>query len=595
MVAVVAATAFLTMLDNTVVTVAAPSIGRDLGIGVATLEWVAVGYVVAYAGLMVAGGRLADRYGRRRVLLGGMAVFTTASLAAGLAGTAAQLIVARVGQGAGAALAMPACLALLAGCTEAVRRRGTAVWMAAGAAGLALGPVVGGLLSEHARWNAIFLLNVPVGVAVLKIVRDGVAESRVPSPGPDPAGLVAGSVVLPAGTYLLLTAGRPGAAVPAVAAVALAGLAGCWLLRRRSTQPMVDTRLFRSRTFAGGTAVQMLWGLGVNGVCFFTALHLQDTLALSPTAAGLCFLPLAVALAAAVPAAGPLTDRYGAARVVAAGLVTVAAGLWLAAATSSAGLAGMLAAMAVIGVGSALTTPLATAVLADLPPRQASAAAGMFGTARELSGALGVAVVGAVAAPGAGTVLRPDGYPAGLWLGGALVLVGGVISRYTLPGVGPARVGAGPDRPGTATAPRPPDTRPGRRPLDARPAVVGGPAGDRQPGRRLGAPVPAGRPLPVEPAVSRPAAAVDDHADEPGDGAAEACPDPDEMRPECRHPERDHQDRSRPKPFGGPRERIRRQRSFRRSGPGPARPCGRGPAGVPAQRRPGGAGPSRWR
>src|SRR5689334_4231773 len=173
---IVVCTAFLTMLDNTVVTVAAPSIARDLHTPLPVLEWVATAYMLTFAGLLLAGGRLADRHGHRRVLMVGLALFTTASLAAGLAQDVGVLIAARAGQGIGAALLVPATLAVIAGGDERDRMRGAAVWTASGAVALAAGPVLGGALSQHAHWSWIFLLNVPVGLAALAVVRLGVPD-----------------------------------------------------------------------------------------------------------------------------------------------------------------------------------------------------------------------------------------------------------------------------------------------------------------------------------------------------------------------------------------------------------------------------------
>ncbi|WP_431897441.1 MFS transporter [Nonomuraea sp. bgisy101] len=175
---VVALAGFVTTLDNTVVTVALPTIRADLGAGLAALEWVATGYIMTFAGLMLAGGRLADVYGRRRVLVAGLVTFTGASLGAGLATTVQLLVAARLVQGVGAALILPATLAVLAGKDERQRSAGVAVWMASGAGALALGPVVGGYLSQHAHWTWVFLINVPVGAAVIALALAVVPEGR---------------------------------------------------------------------------------------------------------------------------------------------------------------------------------------------------------------------------------------------------------------------------------------------------------------------------------------------------------------------------------------------------------------------------------
>jgi len=419
----VVATAFLTMLDNTVVTVAAPSIARDLGVGLPALEWVATGYMLPYAGLLLAGGRLTDRYGIRRVLLAGLALFTVASLAAGLAGHLAPLLVARAAQGVGAALLVPATLAAVAAGGERERLRGAAAWTVSGAVALAAGPVVGGVLSEHVHWSWIFLLNLPVGLAALVTVRYAVPESgRLRADALGLPGVCAGTVALTAVTFTL-TGGSAAALV--VAAVAAAVF---WVVERRSRVPLLDTRLFASPVYRGGVAVQVLWGLGVNGVFFYTAVYLQDVRGFPPATAGLVFVPVA----AAVALGAPFASRYGARRTVALGLALVGAGIGVVAVGSGATPV-LLAALAVIGFGSALTVPLAAVVLAAAPPGGAGVAGGLFAVARELSGVLGIAGVGVVVAA------RGDlagGYRLGLVVAAALVWVGALIGARTLPGPG---------------------------------------------------------------------------------------------------------------------------------------------------------------
>ena len=401
----VVATAFLTMLDNTVVTVAAPSIARDLAAPLTSLEWVANGYLLSYAGLLLAGGRLADRYGNRAVLLAGIAVFTAASAAAGLAREVGFLIAARVVQGAGAALLVPATLAVVAASTERERLRAAAAWTVAGAVALAAGPVVGGVLSQHLHWSWIFLINLPVGLAALAAAR-----------------------------YVAGGAGRRRASEPA------AGLLGI-------------------RAYRGGLIVQVLWGLGVTGVSFATSFYLQDVRGFGPVAAGLAFVPVAVAVAVGAPIAQRLMPRHGSARTVAAGLALVGAGIAVLAMASSSTPV-LLTAFAMIGFGSALTVPLAAVVLAAAPPNRAGTAAGVFAVARELSGVLGVSGVGFVVAAG--------GYPLGLAAAAALVWCGALVGARTLPGPGTGRLDRDAERvhqprPGAVQLPLP--VRPGVGPV----------------------------------------------------------------------------------------------------------------------------------
>ncbi|MFG1618046.1 MFS transporter [Nonomuraea wenchangensis] len=429
----VALAGFLTTLDNTVVTVALPSIQRDLGASLAALEWVATGYLLTFAGLMPAGGRLADVWGHRATLLTGLMLFTAASLAAGLAGTAGPLVAARLVQGAGAALVLPATLAVLAVLDERRRSAGVAVWMASGAAALALGPVVGGYLSQHAHWSWVFLVNVPLGAAVVALAAVAVPASRPVRRTLDLPGVLASAVFLASGTFALIHGGEHGYGSPAVvAALALCagGGAAFAVAERRAADPMVDLRLFAVRAFAGGVAAQVLWGLGVNGVFFYTALFLQGVLGFTPTGSGLAFVPLALLVVLVTPLAPFLERRVGAGRTVAAGLTLVAGGMAVAATLEAGdGWGRLLPAVCAIGIGSALTMPLGSAVLGAVPQERAGVAGGVFSVGREVSGLFGIAAVGAVvqAAPSFAT-----GYATGLLVAAGLVLAGALIALRTL-------------------------------------------------------------------------------------------------------------------------------------------------------------------
>lgn len=454
---------FMTTLDNTVVTVALPSIRRDLGARLAELEWVATGYILTFAGLMLAGGRLADVHGHRRVLLAGLATFTAASLGAGLADSIQALVAARLVQGAGAAMILPATLAVLAGREERQRSMGVAVWMASGAAALALGPVVGGYLSQHAHWTWVFLINVPMGAAVMALAavtvppghgaergpgvarrgsvrssgvagREGVWGSGAAGRSLDVGGVVASGVFLGAGTFALIHGGEYGWTSPAVVAalgLCVGGGVGFVVAERRAGEPMVDPGLFAVRSFAGGVAAQVLWGLGVNGVFFYTAIFLQGVLGFTPTASGLAFVPLALLVVLVTPLAPWVERRLGAGRTVAAGLVLVAGGMALAATLEAGdGWGRLLPAVCAIGVGSALTMPLGSAVLGAVPESRAGVAGGIFSVSREISGLFGIAAVGVIV-HGAGNFAA--GYAAGLLVAAGLVLAGALISLATLP------------------------------------------------------------------------------------------------------------------------------------------------------------------
>ncbi|MBT2235320.1 MFS transporter [Nonomuraea sp. NEAU-A123] len=430
---VVGLAGFVTTLDNTVVTVALPSIQRDLHTRLSALEWVATGYILTFAGLMIAGGRLADVYGRRKVLLAGLTVFTGASLAAGLATSIEPLVAARLAQGAGAALILPATLAVLAGWAD--RSLGVAVWMASGAGALALGPVVGGYLSQYAHWSWVFLINVPMGAAVIALAAVAIPETHSGQRRTvDVPGSLASVVFLACGTFALIHGGEYGWASPPVL-LAVAGCAGGGVLflvvERRAREPMVELGLFAVRSFAGGVLAQVLWGLGVNGVFFYTALFLQGVLGFTPTASGVAFVPLALLVVVVTPLV-PMVERWlGSGRTVACGLVLVAGGMVVAAFLEAGdGWERLGPAVCAIGVGSALTMPLGSAVLGAVPESRAGVAGGIFSVSREISGLLGISAIGVIVHE-AGSFSQ--GYALGLLVAAALVLLGALIALLALP------------------------------------------------------------------------------------------------------------------------------------------------------------------
>ncbi|MER6172049.1 MFS transporter [Streptosporangium sp. NPDC001681] len=435
MLLVIGLAGFVTTLDNTVVTVALPTLQAELGASLAALEWVVTGYVLTFSGFMLAGGRLADVYGRRRVLVAGLAVFAAASLAAGLATSVGALVAARLVQGSGAALILPAMLAIVAvGNDERRRSVGVAVWMASGAGALALGPVVGGYLTQHFHWSWIFLLNVPLGVLIIALATVAIPESRDERAARvDVPGVASSVVVLSAGTFALTFGAELGWTSPPILVAMLFAVAAALLFavaERLGEDPMVDLALFRSRTFTGGVIAQVLWGLGVNGVFFFTALFLQGVLGFSPTASGLAFVPLALLVVVVTPLVPFAERRIGAARTVALGLVLVAAGMAAVAFLRPGdGWAELLPSVCVIGIGSALTMPLGSAVLGAVPESRAGVAGGVFSVAREMSGLFGIAIIGVIVN---GSASFTAGYSTGLLVAAGLVVTGAAISLVTL-------------------------------------------------------------------------------------------------------------------------------------------------------------------
>ncbi len=448
---VIGVAAFLTTIDGTIVNVALPSIQREEGMSLAQLQWVVTGYLLTFSALMLTGGRLADRYGARPVLLAGLALFTAASVPAGTAPGAAVLLAARGLQGAGAALVLPAGLAVVAsGRTARQRDAGAAVWMAALAAALATGPVAGGWLAQHLGWRWIFLVNIPAGLAGLALGWLGLPRP-VPRRGAGPLGLpslACCAVLLGGVTYALIEGPGRGFGSPTVltaAALAAAAAVGLGRAERRAASPMIDTALVRHRVLGGSLAASVLWGAGVNGVLFYTSLFLQREAGFSATRTGLVFAPLAVLVVLVTPATPYLAGRFGAANTVAAGLAGVAAGLAaIAMVRHQVTVPALLPGLVLIGTGSALTVPLTSAALAAVPPARTGVAGGLLAAAREASGLAGVAILGLVVT--AGHPVPPhgrlgaafaSGYGAGLLTAAALALVAAVIAARTLPG--PAR------------------------------------------------------------------------------------------------------------------------------------------------------------
>jgi EmrB/QacA subfamily drug resistance transporter len=440
----------MTYLDNNVTNVAIPTIQRSLHLSIAGLEWVVSSYVLVFAGLLLAGGRIADVYGRRRMFFAGTVVFTLASLAAGLAGSGGVLIGARVVQGLGAALLVPTTLAIIMATFKEPRERTAAIgiWTAIGAMALAFGPLIGGFISQHLHWGWIFFINLPVGVIALSIAALTMDESRdtAAKRSLDLPGIATSSVALLALTYALIEGHDRGWTSPVIlGAFALAGLSAAVFVvaEARTEQPMIELALFRSRAFSGGTVTMMLWAFGIFGIYFFTSIYLQDILGFSPTKAGLAFVPMALCLAATASLSGPLYTRFGAHRMVAAGMAVMAVGLYLFSALGAgATFASLMPGFLLFGFGSGLMqVPLTNAVLHGQPPERSGVASALLNASREVAGLLGITVIGAVLRSRQGVALRQgtapsgaflDGYHAGLLVTVVLVAAGAVISYLAL-------------------------------------------------------------------------------------------------------------------------------------------------------------------
>jgi EmrB/QacA subfamily drug resistance transporter len=439
---------FMTYLDNNIVNVAIPDIQRELGLSTAGIEWVVSGYILTFAGLLLAGGRLADAYGRRRLFLVGLAIFTASSLFAGLAGGAATLIAARALQGIGAAAVTPTTLAIISATFTDPRERNAAVgiWGGVGALALAVGPVLGGLLTQHVSWEWIFWINVPVGIATMALGAWAIQESREDEARRlDLPGLALSTVSLFTLTWALIEGHDRGwtstGILTAFAAAGAAALAFV-LVESRVEQPMVDVSLFRRREFTGGIVALMLWAFGLFGIYFFTSLYLQGVLGFSPTKAGSAFVPMAVLMAVSAVVSDRVAARFGAHRSTAFGMVAMGLGIAsVALLGKDASFIQLMPGFAVIGIGGGLTIPLTATVLGVMPTSQAGVASAVFNASREVAGLLGITVIGAVLTSRQGAALAAGhspvdayltGYRTGLVLAAALVIAGGAAAYAAL-------------------------------------------------------------------------------------------------------------------------------------------------------------------
>ncbi|MFE2072638.1 DHA2 family efflux MFS transporter permease subunit [Streptomyces misionensis] len=394
---------FMAALDNLVVTTALPSIRQDLGGALDDLEWTVSAYTLTFACLLMFGAALGDRFGRRRLFIAGLTVFTGASAAAAMAPGIGSLIAARAVQGVGAAVMMPLTLTLLTAAVPAARR-GTmyGIWGAVNGLAVASGPLIGGSLTEHVSWHWIFWLNVPLGLLVLPLARLRLAESHGTDARLDvPGTLLAGSGLFGI-VYSLVRGPSDDWTDPVVLTALSAG--GVLLLAfvgwsSRAANPMLPMRLFRSRAFSGINAASLLMFVGMFGSIFLLSQYMQNVLGYSPTAAGLRMLPWTGMPMLVAPIAGFLSDRVGGRPVVAAGLLLQAAGLGYLACvvTAHASYAEQLPALVLSGVGMALYfAPAAALVMSSVRPREQGIASGANNALREVGGALGIAVMSSI-------------------------------------------------------------------------------------------------------------------------------------------------------------------------------------------------------
>lgn len=427
---------FMAALDNLVVTTALPSIREDLGGALGDLEWTVSAYTLTFAVLLMFGAALGDRFGRRRLFLGGLTVFTGASAAAAMAPGIGSLIAARAVQGVGAAIMMPLTLTLLTAAVPAAKR-GLAygIWGAVNGLAVASGPLIGGSLTEHVSWQWIFWLNVPLGLAVLPLARLRLAESYGTGAPLDIPGTLLASGGLFGIVYALIRGNIDGWTSGPVLTGLIAGgalLAGFVHHGIHHKNPMLPMRLFRSRAFSAINAASLLMFVGMFGSIFLLSQFLQGVVGYSPTEAGLRMLPWTGMPMIVAPIAGYLSDRIGGRPVITGGLALQAVGLgWFALIVApDVSYAAQLPALIISGIGMALYfAPAANLVMSSVRPSEQGIASGANNALREVGGALGVAILASVFSAQGGYESAQrfvNGLSPALWVGASVVGVGAV-------------------------------------------------------------------------------------------------------------------------------------------------------------------------
>jgi EmrB/QacA subfamily drug resistance transporter len=424
--AVLAVAQFMVFLDETVVNVALPSIKLDLGFSESSLAWVVNAYILTFGGLLLLGGRIADLVGRRRVFLIGTAVFGVASLVDGLAGSEGMLLGARAVQGIGAALATPAALSLVTGLFPPgpERTRALALWGALSGLGFALGILLGGVITEVASWRWVFLINVPFAAVTLALVPRLIAESRVAGRGFDLPGAAAVTAGMTALVYIVLEASDYGwrsAETHAGFGAALVLLATFAMIERRSATPLVPAGFLHRRATLVPNVLQLFLGASAISTFFLLTLYLQQVLGYTPLEAGIAYLPLAAAVAAATALAQRLMPRFGPRPFAAAGLAIAGVGLVVLSRAPVAGdyLADVLPALLPVGLGAGLAFPSITAAaLARVDEAAAGLASGLLSAAAQIAGALAIAILVAVVSERSSDLIGAGSAPLAAQVGG---------------------------------------------------------------------------------------------------------------------------------------------------------------------------------
>jgi EmrB/QacA subfamily drug resistance transporter len=434
----------IAFLDGTVVNVALPDIGRDLGASTSALQWVLNGYLLTLASLILLGGSLGDRYGRRRIFVLGVGVFTAASLACALAPNAGFLVAARLAQGIGGALLTPGSLAMIeSGFRPADRARAIGAWSGLGGVAAAIGPLLGGYLVEAVSWRAIFLINLPLGLLVIAMAGRHVPETRDPSAGGrlDFRGAVLAALGLAGTTFALIEGPDSGGS----GLILLAGIGGTLALvafllaERRTPNPMMPLELFGSRQFSAANLVTFAVYAALGGFFFLFVAFLQISLGYSPIAAGAASLPVTALMLLLSARAGALAQRIGARIPLSVGSVVIAAGLLLMTRIEPGDgyVSAVLPAVTVFGLGLTLVVaPVTATVLAAADARHSGIASGVNNAVSRVAGLLAVAALPLVAGLTGDAFYEPsamvDGFHVAMLVCAGLAVAGGVLAWLTI-------------------------------------------------------------------------------------------------------------------------------------------------------------------
>jgi len=421
---------FMTILDVSIVNVALPSIKTSLNVSDSSLQWVLIAYAITFGGFLLLGGRLADLLGRRRIFMIGVAIFSAASLACGLAGSIGVLVAARAVQGLGAALVSPATLSIITTTFEegAERNKALGIWGAMGGSGAAAGVLFGGLLTNYLGWEWIFFVNVPVGVVVLLLTRTVVRESRIEGlHGFDVGGAITVTASLALLTYAVSKAPDVGWATARTIGLLVASgilLLAFIAIERRNRAPLVPFRIFRVKTLTGANVSGVLLGAVVYANFFLLTLYVQQVLGYSALKTGLTFLVTAGAVIPVAGASQALTTRIGPRPVLATGLALITGGMlfYTQIPVDGSFVSNLLVGYLLVGVGMAFAfIPMSIAALAGVEAREAGLASGLINTSQQVGGALGVAIASTVAFTHATSLLKtgssqPSAYTSGFAL-----------------------------------------------------------------------------------------------------------------------------------------------------------------------------------